>query len=701
MSDSSWIDNVIKEHKKSKNNITYNFDVALDEFTSNTNKILKYQVNDNKDLNINKNNNEKKPNQFEPNSNLIFSENDLKISGLNNKIENDNISDNNILNDESEKKRMFNYENINNKYKEPSLKDEQNINLNINIQNSEQKQINRDDFNQNLSQINLNKMNNIDNTYSYKQNSNSSLLNYKLNSIQNAKGVLQQNLILDNLNPVTNGNINNNINNINNNPSPFTERINNENIYSHNEVNKLKMEINNLSQENNLLKAKIIDIEQIITKYEEKNKEYNNYFNSCYIFFDNVNRIGLNQLNIDISQYNNKLMNINEFKNNLNKIENYIVFLQKEINDAQENEFINNKNNNYENNGEKQPIIDNNNNRYNENINDQNYEGAANLENNNSYYNNNENNRNSESDIFLSKKISYNNNNCSNIANFDEDNYTDNDYLNYENYNENNNDNDNDNDNDNNNRINNEYNNEQNYNNQNNDNDNESNLLVEDLNQENNNNNNFNNMNNYGNNNQNQKYSQNPYDIYKTLEQRVNMLEKELILQKQNNILQSNNKNNKINQNKNNDEEKMNNIYFYHQKKGHKKGLGVGNKRPKSRTKSNIKINYNYMVDNCNGIVVPPIKKKGVNKKGLKKKKKKNINNKMNNNNVSKNEPKSNENNYSKMNNNNKYVNSNANYNNNIIYNFNSKGASKLNKKNTQKIKRSATPLNTENKNMY
>ena len=40
MSDSSWIDNVIKEHKKSKNNITYNFDVALDEFTSNTNQIL-------------------------------------------------------------------------------------------------------------------------------------------------------------------------------------------------------------------------------------------------------------------------------------------------------------------------------------------------------------------------------------------------------------------------------------------------------------------------------------------------------------------------------------------------------------------------------------------------------------------------------------------------------------------------------------
>lgn len=107
MSDSSWIDNVIKEHKKSKNNITYNIDVALDEFTSNTNKILKYQVNDNKDLNISKNNNEKKPNQFEPNSNLIFSDNDLKISGFNNKIENDNIVDNNILNDESEKKRTL------------------------------------------------------------------------------------------------------------------------------------------------------------------------------------------------------------------------------------------------------------------------------------------------------------------------------------------------------------------------------------------------------------------------------------------------------------------------------------------------------------------------------------------------------------------------------------------------------------------
>jgi len=81
--------------------------------------------------------------------------------------------------------------------------------------------------------------------------------------------------------------------------------------------------------------------------------------NICYEFFNNINQISMDQLNIDITQYNNKIIDINSFKDIFNKIESYVIFLQKELNN------LNNMNSNniYQNELENE-----NNKRYNQNI---------------------------------------------------------------------------------------------------------------------------------------------------------------------------------------------------------------------------------------------------------------------------------------------------------------------------------------------
>ena len=327
-------------------------------------------------------------------------------------------------------------------------------------------------------------------------------------------------------NKENNFNINNNIldNKLNNiEPSNGISENNNNNI----EINIYKTEINKLNQENNSLKAKIIDIEQIISKYKESNNEYNNYIKACYIFFNNISQIGLNQIEFTISQYNNKLMNLDDFRNKLNIIENYIILLQKEIKNLNENTYKNSKND-----------VENN----------KNYE--LNQENNNSYYNN---------ENISTKKI--NNSiipNCSNIANYDEDYY--NDYNCYENNED----------------I--DLNNENNNQNVNQSNDNNNNLAVEDLNLENNNINIKNNINdNYDNSN---RMRNNQYEIYKTLEERVNMLEKELNMQKQNYLLYSNNK-----RSKNQKSEIMYNNYFIEKSKEDEENKTGGSESLKEQIK--------------------------------------------------------------------------------------------------------------------
>ena len=267
------------------------------------------------------------------------------------------------------------------------------------------------------------------------------------------------------------------------------------------------MKINKLNGENNSLKAKIIDMEQIIFKYKEANNEYNNYINACYIFFNNITKNGLNQIEFDISKYNNKLMNLMEFKNKLNIIENYIVILQKEFQNLKENN--NTISDIYKEN--KESLINKNNGNFNNKFHNENIE-VDDINHNSDYYNENDN------DNIFTKKCSSNNPNCSNIANCGEDIFN-----NYEDNNENG-------------LNNNAYNDEEEKLNQNN-----NHLLDKDLNMENDNNSNIHNNNYNFNHNYNNNQMNKQYEIYKILEERVNMLEKKLNIQKQNDFIQSNN----------------------------------------------------------------------------------------------------------------------------------------------------------------
>ena len=91
-------------------------------------------------------------------------------------------------------------------------------------------------------------------------------------------------------------------------------------------------------------------MEQKISQYEKQNKEFYIYINLIYDFINNINQISMNQLNIDTSQFSNKLIDINIFKNILNKTQNYVKYLQKELNNINSNNYYSNeKESNYNN----------------------------------------------------------------------------------------------------------------------------------------------------------------------------------------------------------------------------------------------------------------------------------------------------------------------------------------------------------------
>ena len=138
--------------------------------------------------------------------------------------------------------------------------------------------------------------------------------------------------------------INNSLQNATN-ISDSNNKINYDN-FSLNKKQKEKSNDNNEKiNENILLKSKISSLEKEIYKYKKENNELNNYINIFYNFFKNIDQISMNQLNIDIKQFNNKLIDINLFQNILNKIESYINFLQSEINNLTQININNNDRN--------------------------------------------------------------------------------------------------------------------------------------------------------------------------------------------------------------------------------------------------------------------------------------------------------------------------------------------------------------------
>ena len=100
---------------------------------------------------------------------------------------------------------------------------------------------------------------------------------------------------------------------------------NNEQFKS--EITKLKQKIS--EYESNIEETKIKYKEQI-ENYTFQIKEYNSYIHLSYIFFNNLAKNAITNLNFDLSKNNLILISIDEFKQKLNQIENFIYDILKE-----------------------------------------------------------------------------------------------------------------------------------------------------------------------------------------------------------------------------------------------------------------------------------------------------------------------------------------------------------------------------------
>ncbi len=283
------IKTVIKQYNKYN---IYNFlNLGLNKINNNEiNNRIPSKENDY----INKS--EIKNNKIEPKTNLIFSENDIQISGFENN--GNNTTGKNNTNNLTQNHRNFT----------------------------------------NSEKINNNKMNRINNSEDLYITYNNNMLNQ---SEFDKNDNFKYNFLTDQIN--RNSNFNNSSVDNNNFESSYLSKINNEqknkNITQYNELN-----------ENILLKGKISSLEQKISQYEKQNKEFYIYINLIYDFINNINQISMNQLNIDTSQFSNKLIDINIFKNILNKTQNYVKYLQKELNNINSNNYYSNeKESNYNN----------------------------------------------------------------------------------------------------------------------------------------------------------------------------------------------------------------------------------------------------------------------------------------------------------------------------------------------------------------
>ena len=284
----------IKTVKKQNINYLYNFThLELNKVKNNElNNIIPSIENDYIDKS------ENKRIKIEPKSNLIFSENDMKLSGFENNGKNIVGNSNNI------------------------------------IQNN--RNFNNTDYKSNNNKIGrINKNEDLCNTYNndlFKKVDNDKIDNIKYNYINNN---INQNQNFNNISKNNNKIENSYLTRINN------EQNNNKNInkYNNNDIN-----------ENILLKSKISSMEQKISQYEKQIKDFDNYINIINDFFNNINQISMNQLNIDMNQFNNKIIDVNLFKNILNKIQSYIIYLQKELNTFNSNNYyLNEQEPNYNN----------------------------------------------------------------------------------------------------------------------------------------------------------------------------------------------------------------------------------------------------------------------------------------------------------------------------------------------------------------
>ena len=94
-----------------------------------------------------------------------------------------------------------------------------------------------------------------------------------------------------------------------------------------NEINKLKQKI---SEYESIIEETKIKYKEEIENYTIQIKEYNTYIHLSYIFFNNLAKNAITNLNFDLSKNNLILISIDEFKQKLNQIENFIYDILKE-----------------------------------------------------------------------------------------------------------------------------------------------------------------------------------------------------------------------------------------------------------------------------------------------------------------------------------------------------------------------------------
>ena len=188
--------------------------------------------------------------------------------------------------------------------------------------------------------------------------------------VQNKKANKQFNSISNNTisfsSNFNNNNYNNNSNNNNSTNITFTNTHKSvdatpqsQNKLNFNEICNFKMEINKLVEENIYLKTQLIDIKSKINQYDnilertdlkyqdqinnyqKQIIKYNSYIHEIYIFFNNITKNYLPELNFSLEKNESLLISFDLFQKKLKHIEKYICELNKNLNHYKSNNLSN------------------------------------------------------------------------------------------------------------------------------------------------------------------------------------------------------------------------------------------------------------------------------------------------------------------------------------------------------------------------
>lgn len=162
-------------------------------------------------------------------------------------------------------------------------------------------------------------------------------------------------------------NINFNLNKLNSNKNLYANKsldrgVQQQTNLNFSEICNFKTEINKLVEENIFLKSQLINIKEKINQYDNilertdlKYQEqinnyqkqiikYNCYIHEVYIFFNNITKNYIPELNFCLKKNEAILISLELFRNKLSQIEKYICELNKSTNNFKNNDLLYNRN---------------------------------------------------------------------------------------------------------------------------------------------------------------------------------------------------------------------------------------------------------------------------------------------------------------------------------------------------------------------